>query len=51
MFQKKYQMNIYLIIDHTISVVKAFIGDLTLGSTYLLMKSCRRSSESLKSLA
>lgn len=34
-----------------ISEVKGFIGDFALGSTYLLMKSWRISSESLKSLA
>lgn len=32
-------------------LVKLCIGDLLLGSTYLLMKSCKINSESLKSLA
>lgn len=32
-------------------LVKLCMGDLSLGSTYLLMKSCKSNSESLKSLA
>lgn len=41
----------YFINNQSTYEVKFFIGDFAFGSTYLLIKSCKRSSESLKSLA